>query len=90
MDPDTKDKLATNAANSWKMASNWVFVAIGTLFTIYLALPADQQQALINHLPVPPWLIPIVGSVVGIAARLWPQKSLTPPAADGSPPKETP
>lgn len=86
MDQTTKDKITTNAANSWKMASNWVFVALGTVFTIYLALPADQQQALINHLPVPPWLIPIAGSVVGIAARLWPQKSLS--ADPGETPKE--
>lgn len=99
MNPETKDKLVTNAANSWKMASNWVMAAAGSLFAIYLALPSEQQQALVNHLPVPAWLVPIVGSVIGIAARLWPQRSIThavaaaksdPPADDGATPKEAP
>lgn len=79
---DTKiDKLAINVANSWKMASNWVMAAAGTVFAIYLALPIDQQQTLIQHLPVPPWLLPILASVGGIVARLLPQKSITPAVA---------
>lgn len=81
MDDVTKDKLAVNAANSWKMASNWVMSAAGAAFAIYLALPADQAQALIDHLPVPPWVLPIVATVIGIVARLWPQKSITPEVA---------
>lgn len=82
MDPTTKDKLATNVANSWKMASNYVMAAAGVAFTIYLALPPEQQQTLIQHLPVPPWVLPIVASVIGIVARLWPQKSITPAIAE--------
>lgn len=81
MDTTTKEKLAINVANSWKMASNWVMGAAGTAFAIYLALPALQQQALLDHLPVPPWLIPIIASVGGIVARLVPQKSITPAVA---------
>lgn len=81
MEQDTKDKLAVNVANSWKMASNWVMTASGALFAIYLALPLEQQQTLINHLPMPPWLVPIAGTVIGVAARLWPQKSITPEVA---------
>lgn len=78
MEQETKDKLAENAANSWKMASNWVMAAAGVAFGIYLGLPADQQQQLIAHLPLPAWVLPIVASVIGIVARLWPQKSLAP------------
>ena len=81
MDPITKDKLALNVANSYKMASNWVMAAAGVAFTVYLALPPEQQQALIQHLPMPPWLLPILASVIGIAARLMPQKSITPEVA---------
>lgn len=81
MDDTTKQKLAVNASNAWKMASNYVMAGSGVIFAIYLGLPAEQQQAIINHLPVPAWLVPIVGSVVGIAARLWPQKSITPEVA---------
>ena len=59
------------------MASNWVMAAAGVIFTIYLALPPDQQQAVVQHLP---------GAAVAAAdrgfrdrhlARLWPQKSIT-------------
>ena len=82
MDLTTKDKLATNVANGWKMASNWVMAAAGVIFTIYLALPPDQQQAIVQHLPVPPWLLPIVATVIGILARLWPQKSITSAVAE--------
>ena len=81
MDATTKDKLAINLANSYKMASNWVMAAAGIVFTIYLALPLDQQQTLLQHLPVPPWLLPIAASIAGIVARLIPQKSITPAVA---------
>lgn len=85
MEDQTKEKLAANVSNSYKMASNWAIAATGALFTIYLALPVEQQQALVQHLPVPPWVLPIVTSVIGIVARLWPQKSLTPPPSDSGP-----
>lgn len=81
MTPDTKAKLAVNVANSWKMASNWIMTATGAMFAIYLALPQAQQDALVAHLPVPPWVLPIITSVIGIVARLWPQKSITPEVA---------
>lgn len=81
MDEASKDRLAINAANATKMARNWVMTASGAAFAIYLALPLEQQQALIAHLPVQPWLLPIVASVLGILARIWPQKSITPEVA---------
>lgn len=77
MDQTTKDKLAINLANSFKMASNYVMALAGGLFAIWLSLPVDMQQELIAHLPVKPWLIPILTAAVGITARLWPQKSIT-------------
>lgn len=81
MEDTTKAKIATNVSNSWKMASNWVITISGAMFAIYLALPPEQQSALVNHLPVQPWLVPIVTSVIGVMARLWPQKSITPEVA---------
>lgn len=81
MDPTTKQKLAINASNAWKMWSNWVMAAAGIAFGIYLQLPIEQQQALVQHLPVPPWLLPIVATGLGIVARLWPQKSISPAVA---------
>lgn len=91
MDDNMKDKLATNAANAWKMWSNWVMTASGVVGAIYLALPDEQKQALLNHLPLPAWLIPIVGTVIGVALRIWPQKSITPEVAaakSAAPPPE--
>jgi hypothetical protein len=78
MDP----KLATNLANAHKMASNWVMTAVGAMATIWFLLPADQQATVIAHLPVPLWSLPIVTSIIGIAARVWPQKSITPAVAE--------
>ena len=78
MNDESKEKLASNVANSYKMASNWVFTAVGALGAIWLALPPDQQQTIIAHLPVPAWVLPIVGTVVGVVARLWPQANLQP------------
>lgn len=74
MDDTAKDKLVSNLANSWKMASNWWFSALGALGVIWVNLPAEQQQAVISHLPVPGWVLPIVGTVIGIVARVWPQQ----------------
>lgn len=76
MNPTAVNFLA-NLKLAHKMASNYVMAAAGTLFTIYLMLPQGQQQTLINHLPVPPWVLPIVASVIGIVARLWPQKNIS-------------
>lgn len=98
MDQTTKDKLATNVANSWKMASNYVMGLAGAIFAVWLALPPEIQQTVIDHLPVKPWLLPVITAVLGIVARLWPQKSISPevaaaesdqpPADPGTTPKE--
>lgn len=81
MDQTTKDKLAINVANSWKMASNYVMVGAGIAFAYWLTLSPEQQALIISHLPIPPWLIPIATGFAGFAARLWPQKSITPAVA---------
>lgn len=81
MDDVTKNKFATNVANSWKMASNWIMSLAGTLGMIYLAIPEEQEKTIIQHLPIPVWSVPIVLTVIGIIARLWPQKSITPAVA---------
>jgi len=77
MDRITKDKLAINFANSWKMASNWVAVTWGTLLAVTFALPSDVLALLVSRLPVPPWTVPVVVAVIGVGARMWPQKSIT-------------
>lgn len=83
MDGTTKgQKMAANFAISWKMASNWVMGAAGLAFAFYLSLPPEQQQAVLAHLPVPPWVLPIVASLIGFLARIYPQKSLTPTEAE--------
>lgn len=76
MDEVAKDRLASNVSNCWKMASTWVMTASGAAFAVYLSLPAAQQQTLIDHLPVQPWVVPIITSTIGIVARMWPQKSV--------------
>lgn len=77
MNQSEKDRLAFNVRNAARMASNWVMTAVGAGGAIYLSLPLDQQQAILDHLPVEPWLVPVIASVVGIVARMWPQPKLS-------------
>ena len=76
MEQSAKESLVLNASNAWRMASNWAMATAGTVFAIYLSLPAEQQKTIIEHLPVPPWVMPIAATVLGIVARIWPQKSV--------------
>lgn len=78
MEQEAKDKLAINVANSWKMASNWVMGVAGIAFGYYLSMPQVDQQKLVAHLPIDPYWFPIIASAIGYAARVWPQKSITP------------
>lgn len=77
MEQATKDKLAVNVGASYKMASNWVMTAAGAVATIWFAMPPEQQAELVKHSFVPPWAYPIALTVLGIAARLWPQFNLS-------------
>lgn len=77
----TKDRLAVNLAALHKMASAWVMTVAGMLGTLWLAMPPEQQSTLMGLLPIPPWLIPIALTLVGLAARAWPQKNITPAEA---------
>lgn len=81
MDETAKAKLALNAANAWKMWSNWVMGVASTAWTIYLAMPKEYQDTLISHLPVPPWTIPLITLAIGIVARIWPQGNISPAVA---------
>lgn len=80
----TKQKLLVNASNAHLMASNWVMGAAGTLGTVWFALPEAQQRTIVEHLPVPIWVTPILLTVLGIVARLWPQNAITPTVAAAS------
>lgn len=80
MDQLSKDRLAANMQNAPKMLSNWVMVLAGTLGAIWFALPAEQQMLVLQNSPLPPWSYPIVLTAIGVIARVWPQKSLMPPA----------
>lgn len=77
MDDLQKQKLAVNVGASYKMLSNWWFGVLGTVGVIWSQLSAEQTQAILAHLPLPAWMIPILGTVIGIALRLWPQKSIS-------------
>lgn len=81
MEDLTKQKILVNLTNSYKMASNWWFTMLGILGVIWVNMPDAQQQVVIAHLPVPGWMLPIIGTVIGIVARLWPQKSISPEVA---------
>ncbi len=83
MTDDQKAKLRENAAILYKMASAWVMGLAGTLGTVWLALPVDQQQTIIKLSPLPVWAYPIVLTALGILARIWPQKNITPTEAVG-------
>lgn len=80
MDQLSKDRLAANMQNAPKMLSNWVMVLAGTLGAIWFALPPEQQLLVLQNSPLPPWSYPIVLTAIGVIARVWPQKSLMPPA----------
>lgn len=70
-------QLLSNLNIAHKMLSNWVMGTAGTLGVIWFSLPPDQQKLLIEHSPIPAWAYPIALTVVGILARLWPQKAFT-------------
>lgn len=82
MTPENKEKLAANVKASYKMASNWVMTIAGALATVFFSLPPEQMAELVKHSFVPPWAYPIALTALGIVARVWPQKSLTPAEAD--------
>lgn len=81
MEQDTKDKLAANVANSWKMLSVQIATVVNSLFALYFFLPADQQALILAHLPLPAWVIPIVANALIYLGRVVPQKSITPEVA---------
>lgn len=84
MESITKEKLLINAQNAHKMWSNWAMSATGVLGAFWFAMPEAQQRSVVEHLPVPMWMVPIVMTVIGVAARLWPQKNITPAVAAAS------
>lgn len=77
MNNTTLAKLRANISIIHKMASVWVMGVAGTVGTIWFALPSDQQVVLLMHAHVPMWVAPIVATVIGVVARIWPQKSIT-------------
>lgn len=78
MDATTKDRIAVNLSLLPKKASSWVTAAGGALFSIWALLPAAQQQAVLEHSPLPTWLYPIVYIVIGFVASVWPQAAVAP------------
>lgn len=95
MDQTTKDKLTVNLSNSLKMWSNYVMGGAALVWAAYLALPVtcvagdagctSQHQLQVwvsTTLHIPALLLPIITGVLGIAARLYPQKSITPIVAE--------
>lgn len=69
-----KANLALNLRNAPRMFSTWAMAFAGTLGTVWLALPDEQQQALIEHSPLPMWSWPIVLTALGVVGRIWPQR----------------
>jgi hypothetical protein len=90
MDQLMKDKLATNIGALPKMASAWVMGLAGAMWAAYLALPVtcdgtdascfsqhDLQAWASTTLHIPAFVFPLVVTLIGLAARIYPQKSLT-------------
>jgi hypothetical protein len=99
MNEPMKDKFASNLLAAPKMLSMRWMGLCGLAAMAWLALDPAQQQLVIQHLPMPPWMLPIVATLVGWATRVWPQINLlidpppseVPPeaAAPESPPPAT-
>lgn len=87
MEPEAKARLVDNIASLPKMASAWAMSAAGFLGMVWFTLPPEQQRALIEHSPLPPWAYPIALTVIGVIARVWPQKAVAPPTPN--PPTQT-
>ena len=88
MTPELKDKFISNLVALPKMNSAKFMTLCGVLAMVWIGLPADQQAAVIAHLPLPAWALPIIATIIGLAVRVWPQVSLTPPVSvvtDGVP-----
>lgn len=93
MEETTKDKLALNVANAWKMWSNRATVIVGALWTYYFTLPTacaagttcttqgDVQMWFSTTLHVPLAVIATIATVLTVIARVWPQSNITPAVA---------
>lgn len=88
MTPELKDKFITNLIALPAMNSARFMTICGVLAMVWVGLPPDQQAAVIAHLPLPAWALPIIATIIGLAVRVWPQATLTPPVTvvtDGVP-----
>ena len=81
MTPELKDKFITNLIALPAMNSARFMTICGVLAMVWVGLPPDQQAAVIAHLPLPAWALPIIATIIGLAVRVWPQATLTPPTA---------
>jgi hypothetical protein len=90
MDQALKDRLAANVLALPKMLSAWVMALAAALGVIWFQLPAEQQHALVQHSPLPVWAWPVAMSVLGIVARVWPQRSFMPAALTAPAPTSVP
>jgi hypothetical protein len=79
MDQEAKDRMAANLSALPKEASTWAITAAGLLGTVWFALPDEQQMEILKHSPLPAWSYPVVLAVVGVIAKVWPQKAFAPP-----------
>lgn len=64
--------------DSWRMASVIVATIGAAASTVWIALPADTQTAILTYLHVPPGAIPLALFVGVVIARLFNQPMLHP------------
>ena len=95
MSPENKEKLAINIANAPKMMSAWFITVIGLVWTAYTSLPAGCDAATASCLSqamildairplfvwVPPPLLALGTTVLGLYLRVKPQAGITPEVA---------
>lgn len=95
MTPENKEKLATNIANAPKMLSAWFITIVGLVWTAYISLPAVCEVAAASCLSqamildairplfawVPPPILALATTVLGLYLRMKPQANITPAMA---------
>ena len=89
MNPDMKDQLRLNLIALPRMLSARFMGLCALALGFWLYIPPDQQQTIMDHLPVPRWALPLIVTLIGWTVRIWPQVGLQQPApaAPSTPPE---
>lgn len=91
MEQSNWDKFLTNVRNLYKMASVQFVTIVTALWEVFLQIPEEMQQTVIQHLSIiPSWLYPILYWIMHNLLRAKPQVDISPAVAEAKSANPTP